>query len=361
MRRSLKESFHLLRESLVVVLLVLTTAACSPAQDQVTPPGANCYQTRFQPGAGTGDLTNAYLLMYANFFCYGDRLNAANFDQFQVKYREKFLPLGMTEFDFINLRRKTGDTQVVVMSNSRLAIVAFRGSEATSGNTYSLSKIAYDWVLTDFNFFKKSVPEWGKGVKVHRGFFIAQDIVYSQLKGLVQKHLAGGDRKLWVTGHSLGAGLAPMVALRLAQDGIPVQGLSVFAGPRLGNQAFVDALVSRVPCHERWVDDHDLVTMLPFPWLNFRHFCKPNNLYSDGHFVIADKAFSGMGKVSTHSPGMYLQRLYDVIPQEAKDAVPAPPAFQGSNPDTPIDAVLEKNFQEQRARQVFLKNLIIED
>lgn len=334
-------ALRFLKTSVCVLALIVMFASPSVA---VT--GENCFATSFQPAAVGHNPVNAYLMMLACYYNYENRINTANFEEFKKKYTELFKPWGMTELDFINIRRRSADTQVVVMSNKAMVLVVFRGSETSSGAAFKPVKFIYDWLLTDFNFFKHKVREWGSDVKVHRGFYNAVDVAYPELKKLCEKHLAGGDKRLWITGHSLGAGLVPLAAMRLSRDGIPVHGVSNFAGPRVGNEEFVSAFAARFPNFQRWVNDSDIVTMLPFAWMKFRHVSKPNNLYADGTAVLNDKPFKGRAKVSSHLPGIYLQRMYSQVPPELRETVPAPPAFESGK--GPEDPELEREFAKKR-------------
>ncbi|HEY9070761.1 MAG TPA: lipase family protein [Candidatus Ozemobacteraceae bacterium] len=339
MASSVKRFFRLIPLAIVAGILAFAPAASAT-------PWENSYEKAFQPAAVGHNPVNAYLMMLACYYNYENRIMTANFEEFKKKYVELFTPWGMTEFDFINIRRRSADTQVVVMSNRVMTLVVFRGSEASSGASFKPVKFVYDWLLTDFNFFKHKVPEWGDDVKVHRGFYNAVDVAYPELKRLCEKHLGVSGRRLWITGHSLGAGLVPIAALRLARDGIPVHGLTSFAGPRVGNEAFATIFAARFPQFQRWVNDKDLVTMVPYAWMKFRHLSKPNNLYADGKAVIGDAPFKGLGKVSAHAPGIYLQRLYAQVPPELRESVPMPPAFESGK--GPEDADLEREFSKKR-------------
>ncbi|HNV70939.1 MAG TPA: lipase family protein [Candidatus Ozemobacteraceae bacterium] len=313
--------------------------------------GSPCFQTVFNTQTDGHDPVNAYLLMLACTYSYPNRINTATFEEFTAKYKARFSEWGMNTFDFIDVRQKTADTQVMIMSNERLVIVVFRGSESSSGGSFSPVKAIYDWILTDLNFFPKPVEYWGRKVRVHRGFWNALDVVYPRLKTMVNDHLAGSDKRLWITGHSLGAGIVPLAAYRLAFDGVPVYGVFSFAGPRVGNEEFTDLCRDRFPQFQRWVNDHDLVTMLPFPWLGFKHVSKPNNLYNDGRAVIGDRAFNGLGKVASHPPGPYLQKLYALLPPALRLQVPAPSSLEVT--DSASDPGLEKEFRIRRWAHAF--------
>ncbi|MFZ2960386.1 MAG: lipase family protein [Candidatus Ozemobacteraceae bacterium] len=348
------------RRFALLLVLVLTCSVAVQAQTLPTSvQGADCFKTRFNERFDGHDPFNAYLLMLACYYSYENRMYVKDFEEFKTKFQEIFKPLGMTGFDFINLRKKTGDTQVMIMSNDKLVIVVFRGSESSSGGSFSPVKVMYDWILTDFNFFKKHVSIWGSDVKVHRGFWNALDIVYPRLKAFINDHLASGDKKLWITGHSLGAGVAPLAAYRLAFDGIPVQGVYTYAGPRVGNDAFVDVFKERFPYNQRYVFDHDIVPMLPYSWMNYKHTSRPNNIYETGKIIIQDTPFTGKGKVPSHFPGVYLQKLYDTLSSDQKRLLPAPPALQAM--DYVPDPALENMFNAERARRPLFHTMGEED
>lgn len=335
-----KNSSKMLAGAFLVALFLILSPNLTIAATTVQ--GEKCFNNVFEEKAIGHSLANTYLLMYTAYNTYENRMNVANFTEFKKKFQEIFTPLGITRFDFINVKEKTADTQAVIMSNDKLVIVSFRGSESSSNNKLSPVKIVYDWLLTDFNFFKKRILWWGWGVKVHRGFYDALDVAYDELKGHVERHMAGVPKRLWITGHSLGAGVAPLAAYRLAGDGINVQGIYSYAGPRIGNDIFAKAFKKRFPDMQRWVLDNDIVTKLPFKAMKFQHCAAPNNIYADGKAVLADGELKGPGKVKNHVPGMYLQKIFDLLPLELKDKVPPPPAF-GSDASV-ADAELERDF-----------------
>jgi predicted lipase len=268
--------------------------------------------------------------MLASYYVYADRIGATDFEDFKLKYTEKFKTFGFDKFDFISRRKKTGDTQLVVMSNSSTVLVVFRGSEGFKGSFKNLSRAVYDWLLTDLNFFKKRVSWWGRGVKIHRGFYNALEIVYDDLKKICLEHIDGTQKKLWVTGHSLGAGLATLASFRLENDGIPVQGVYVYGSPKVGNDNFAAVFSAKISNFQRWVNDNDLVVRLPFKWMRYVHIGSPNNIYADGHFLIGAVNFKGKPKVTSHPPIRYLQGLYSALPMSVKIEVPAPPSMIGT-------------------------------
>ena len=95
---------------------------------------------------------------------------------------------------------------------------------------------------------------------VHQGFRKALDSVWNS----IDKELATLTCPVFYTGHSLGAALATLAALRRAP-----RALYTFASPRVGNEVFVVSFGS-LPIF-RIVDDKDALTLLPPEALGFRH------------------------------------------------------------------------------------------
>lgn len=325
------------RIGILFICVLLSIPASLQAQIQ----GKDCFNRAFKAEVVGHDLANAYLLMYTSLYTYENQLNASDFVDYKKKFQNHFAPLGIYRFDFVNVRKKTADTQAVVMSNDKAVIVAFRGSEASSNGKFSPVKMTYDWLLTDFNFFKKRVIWWGFGVKVHRGFYTAMEVVYDDVKSLIESHLRGTPKKLWITGHSLGAGVAPLFAYRLAEDGYDIQGIYTYAGPRIGNSKFCELYRKKFPDHQRWVNNNDLVTKLPLKVMKYQHFTRPNNIYDDGKLVLKDYEMKGPGKASTHLPVKYLHAIYQLLPLEMRDKMPLPPSLRSSDF---ADIELEKEF-----------------
>ncbi|HEX8873177.1 MAG TPA: lipase family protein [Nitrosospira sp.] len=127
------------------------------------------------------------------------------------------------------------------------AVLVFRGTERSLND-----------LITDLEF---GIPPLDQQVVgVHQGFRKALDLVWDN----IDKELATLDCPVFYTGHSLGAALATLAALRRAP-----RALYTFASPRVGNEAFVASFVS-LPIF-RVVDDEDALTLLPPELLGFRH------------------------------------------------------------------------------------------
>ena len=231
----------------------------------------------FRPDAETFSIVNAWWLIEASTLVYADEVFA----------RSHFQKAGLEEVECFSEK----GTECFVASNEHLAIVAFRGTEIRRRFRESgIEDILID-LKTDF---KISLVDSGLGGKVHEGFNEALDRVWEK-KGLrsYMKGLQKNRRKLWVTGHSLGAALATLLAFRY----LDVQGLYTFGSPRVGDADFKRHFQIRSRNY-RFIHHSDIVTRVP-PALVYRHVGEP--IYIDGK-----------GKVHRHWGGKQ---------EEAKDMV----------------------------------------
>jgi triacylglycerol lipase len=215
----------------------------------------NLFMPEFEPNAEGLSITNALLLGQAALTAYQDadacgKWAAAN---------------GFNEtFDFFcNVSLKT-DTNGFVAQNAEMILVAFRGTDPLK---------PIDW-FTDFDALQQH--DDFPGARVHKGFDDALDAVWRS-KGeevLPQRLAARGDRKVWITGHSLGGALAELAAAKAAiVSGIPVQGVYTFGQPRVGDEGFArkvnEVLGSRI---FRFINNHDIVPRVPLFSMGYRHF-----------------------------------------------------------------------------------------
>ena len=225
---------------------------------------------------------------------------------------------------------QSGSTQALVLYNAESVFVAFQGS--TTGDFFQ------DWVDNDFDVLPQPANHWGAGVVLHHGFTEAMSIAYPQVLSQVQSLMSGG-RKLWITGHSLGAAVASLTAYRLRhENGIEVQGVNLFGSPPVGNVIWSQMFASKVANTQRWNVEYDPIPSL-LPPLLFSHVGIRNNLYSNGSYLLNDPHFF----VYPPSPSFfenllvthmsYWCRLYEEI-QEHEPGIaqqmPPPPTFDAA-------------------------------
>jgi pimeloyl-ACP methyl ester carboxylesterase len=140
------------------------------------------------------------------------------------------------------------------------AVVVFRGTQPQN-----LSN-----VLDDVQFWPR---RWVGAGRVHRGFLRAYEGLREQIDAWLGEHKPA---RLVITGHSLGAAMATLMAARY-----PEAELLTFGSPRVGGRGFAAQFAGRTV--RRYVDCYDFVTNLPPPiW--FRHVAEMH--YVDRHGVV---------------------------------------------------------------------------
>jgi hypothetical protein len=148
----------------------------------------------------------------------------------------------------------------------RFILVSFRGMEVTDPLHFAL-----DALVSAADFLP---AHWGSG-SVHHGFLETLNQIWPGAGGIgsyLKANLIGaaGPRKVWFTGHSLGAALATLAA---AQYRAGPRALYTFASPRVGDAAFAAAF--GLPRAPRLVHNQDLVPRLPPPDMGFKHVGDP--------------------------------------------------------------------------------------
>lgn len=138
--------------------------------------------------------------------------------------------------------RLSGTAFGAVSCNSDEAIIAFRGTRPDS----------FKDLVTDAYF----VPTKWKGTGlVHSGFWLALKNIWPEIDAWLDSIKC---RKLVLTGHSLGAALATLLA-----DLKPSAELVTFGSPLVGNAMFAAAFKGRSV--RRYVDCTDIITHVPPP------------------------------------------------------------------------------------------------
>lgn len=139
------------------------------------------------------------------------------------------------------------DTSAFVATKDKVVVLAFRG---TSG---------FKNFITDLDG-RRAAADWAKGT-MHNGFKSALDAVWLQIKSALTPYK---DRPIWLTGHSLGAALAQLAALRLQAEGYSVHSVYTFGTPRTGDSDFVADYNRRLGAQSfPHVNARDLVTRVP--------------------------------------------------------------------------------------------------
>ncbi len=146
-------------------------------------------------------------------------------------------------------------------------VVAFRGTLPFNAGI-DPQQIVRDWI----NDLHAELIHGGTlpGL-VHEGFWNSLDSLWSWVLNQVQRTANdAGTTSLFITGHSKGAALANLAAMRLGVEKGLAAHVRTFAGPHPGNTDFASAYAKLIGDSTRYEYAEDIVPHLP-PSLKFRH------------------------------------------------------------------------------------------
>lgn len=180
------------------------------------------------------------------------RLSSIAYNNNIAEVKKQAKNLGFTTVEFYN---KDGAQAYRFMSKEDL-VIACRGTEPTQ-----FQDIAADL---------RAMPVVSETVsRVHKGFKKEVDDLWPMiLEDITRKQNEG--KRLWFTGHSLGAAMATIMASRCYYEtGIRCpEELYTYGSPRTGWTGFVKTM--KTP-HHRWVNNNDIVTTVPPALIGYRH------------------------------------------------------------------------------------------
>ncbi|HEX8061730.1 MAG TPA: lipase family protein [Allosphingosinicella sp.] len=158
------------------------------------------------------------------------------------------------------LRNRDSQAFAATSLDGEVTILAFRGTQADRPRD----------LITDLTAWRSDFPNGGR---VHTGFWEAYCSLHDQIEEWREN---AQIRRLVVTGHSLGAAMATLMAAlneeaELVTFGCPLVGDREFA-ERFGRPAL------------RYVDCTDLVTTVPYGFLGYAHFGEMR--YIDRHGAV---------------------------------------------------------------------------
>lgn len=220
----------------------------------------NCFQ-HFNFNANNRNNFNQYLLAQLSRLMFPDRLakdlglntivSDASFQtQFANRTRHWF---SNPQFSYITntnpISRIIDDPELMIISTSKFIIIVVRGTDPqrnNSGRPLNDSPIfnVFEWIGTNAMAVLTPVNNRnGVNGRVHFGFFRSLSSIDRRVSAEILR-LGGMNKKIWITGHSLGAGQATILAsIIINHDKIPVQGLYVFGSPSsVGDSNFANQL-----------------------------------------------------------------------------------------------------------------------
>ena len=255
-------------------------------------PGA--FGAAFNPDASRYNSKNAYLLAYLSTTVYpeylavlnGKRENGSYFTRlnrnangfFAAEFERLLGPdfVGSdgvpAQFSFITTPANDPDgydAEAMVISNKDAVFIALRGTDRQA--RHQKGSVGYEvgeWVKTDFNIQPVDPGLGGnRRIQVHGGIWSSLRTIRADIEAQAKAGVAAG-KKVWITGHSLGAGQAQLLAAWLTDQKVPVQGVYVYAAPHVGNQDWVNFADRQLPNGRllRFDFATDPVTMLG-PWV----------------------------------------------------------------------------------------------
>jgi triacylglycerol lipase len=146
----------------------------------------------------------------------------------------------MPEFHFIHKteywdeKKKHGiDPELIVVSKKDYILIIFRGTDKVEDNEWS------EWTGTDFKIGQVRAGGNMMKARVHKGFWQSFDLIRDDLIRTLDRCNAQ-NKKIWLSGHSLGGSMSILTGVYLKTLGFNVQNIYAFAAPRVvGDIKFV--------------------------------------------------------------------------------------------------------------------------
>lgn len=155
-----------------------------------------------------------------------------------------------TDFGYDSIFLSKNGTQAYFLWDKHNAIVVCRGTQPS------------EWADIKADLTLNLVPSNSGHGLVHHGFKQSVDLIWPDLVTLLKKF--GSNRRIWCTGHSLGAAMATLITSRCHQlTHLPNPALFTFGSPKVGNAEYVEFMNSLNIEHHRWVNNADIVTRNP--------------------------------------------------------------------------------------------------
>lgn len=166
-------------------------------------------------------------------------------------------------------------------------VIACRGTQPTQWN--------------DIKADLQAVPVVAETVsRVHQGFKKEVDDLWPMIIEDITR-TQNLDKKLWFTGHSLGAAMTTIMASRCHHDPElpdPIETYT-YGSPRVGWPTYVKSLGM---VHHRWVNNNDIVTRVPLTIMGYRHHGEENYMNAYGNI----RKVTGWQRFKDRMRGMWM-------------------------------------------------------
>jgi Lipase (class 3)/Ricin-type beta-trefoil lectin domain-like len=379
-----------------------------------TEKGANVFNTKFVFNAAGRNDMNAYLLSFLSTAVYPDgvlwlespakipaQLDAAQTQlqvdttAFMAKFRKVVSPYFSTTTRYngadMQLFAPTGnydgyDPEAVIIPSAEAIYVIVRGTDrvAQNNNVNSAGYNVGEWLQTDFQALLTSpaLPNGKTFVgRVHQGFWLSISKIAERMASRI-RDLGGASKKVWITGHSLGAGQAQLFAYYLAKvHGIKAQGVYGFAAPLVGTAEFYRDFESVIGGKEKiqrfeFVDDPITAFALLVPGIatggtrvHYDYIARENyaalervrgevlRICASVPGVVGDRVtipatglrLGSLGGMCYHYQHWYMQASYRQLSSAEKNTVPSPlliptTAFEGCSSGLDISRAMTENL-----------------
>ena len=239
----------------------------------------------FDPNATEYSLDNAGFLLDACSVSYEDEGKCRKWAE-----NNNFIE----SFNYIDtsIQNPINGTQCFVVQNPQAILIVFRGTDKTKFNDY----------LTNLQGAQKKT--WNPLGAIHEGFYDAFFTVWGKFFGktrIFPDLLKQNNRKLWITGHSLGGALAQICAAQSElHDAIPVHSVYTYGQPRVGDKKFADVMYEKMGSRVfRVVNNKDIIPKVAPFTLGYRHFGKEYYYDKDGKLTIIDTSVEDDTDVAT--------------------------------------------------------------
>jgi hypothetical protein len=244
------------------------------------------------------------------------------------------VPNGQTAvFDFENKCNPGGyDPEAILISTPTTIYVVFRGTDRVACNTPGTFAYEWnEWLASDFQFLKRPASVMNVNIQgnVHRG--MVESLLYQGFADSLAsriKRFGGANKKVWITGHSLGGAHAQLFAMFLRFNyQITPQGVYTYESPHPGDQTFVNQfnnVIGKTHIQRFEFGDDPICTLPPQAFLfaragerNYFADYTSTNLRSEQTFVDDGKILCALGNLPSEQ-----------IPQSASFVFP--PVCPGS-------------------------------